>query len=371
MCPTGAEVTSTGCAGASCVATRCASGYVLCASGCCPAPGWTFDTIYSASYGTPSIVLDAADTPHVAHSAESPRGIHYSQLVGGVWVRETVDSATNALRPDITLDLSGSPVIAYYVSSLSSDTAYVSRRTGSGWSPSVIGTSRGDPSFAIHSDGSQFAATLERVSGGTSTIRFHWRRSSTAGWTSYLVSNTTTWMPPRLAVDAAGIAWVAHIDGSGQFVASERTSTFGFTSRLLTYSEPWAFDIAIDDASTEHVVFYDSSNHTIRHARRSGSNWSFQTVDSSGGTPPGSSHFSGVSLAAHGSELHVAYLDFSRGQALRYARRIGGVWNVETVTSAADVLGRTAIAVDTAGNPHIVFPALGGTWGRLRYAVYR
>lgn len=75
--------------------------------------GWKVDR-QSAGEGT-SLVLDAADVPHLATHVRNPPVVQYRSRVNGVWSVEAVDSvdAGGGRGVSLTLDRFGRPVVAY------------------------------------------------------------------------------------------------------------------------------------------------------------------------------------------------------------------------------------------------------------------
>lgn len=120
--------------------------------------------------------------------------------------------------------------------------------------------------------------------------------------------------------------------------------------------------VALDGVEAPHVAYFDFGNGDLRYARKAGGSWILETAD-------GSTHNVGqfVSLAMEGSGVaHIAYLDATTLD-LKYARRSGGVWTREFADSTGIDLGRYAsIALDASGNPHIAY--WNGTVSNLKYA---
>ena len=63
-----------------------------------------------------------------------------------------------------------------------------------------------------------------------------------------------------------------------------------------------------------------------------------------------------TSLALDSSDnLHISYYDVAPNYDLKYARRDGIDWGIETVDSTGDVGQYTSIALDSSDNPHISY----------------
>jgi len=148
--------------------------------------------------------------------------------------------------------------------------------------------------------------------------------------------------------------------------------TYG--QQLVTSQEAWDFDVAVDLGGTVHIIYYaHGSAQIIYEAWNSGllSRVRQAVVENAGGTPPGSTHYSGLSIAVAQGRVHVAYLDFTRGTVLRYAVDSGSGFAPETVAACDDVLGNTSLAIDSTGAPHIAFPWPAPSFAYLGYAVKR
>ena len=103
----------------------------------------------------------------------------------------------------------------------------------------------------------------------------------------------------------------------------------------------WNTSLALGPHGVPHVVYYDRSNHVLRHAWRelpgarqqadaAAGPWQTETVDSDGiiGT------YASVAADEHGA-LHVTYYDETQ-ERLKYANNVGGSWVTEVVDDGAD-----------------------------------
>jgi hypothetical protein len=95
---------------------------------------------------------------------------------------------------------------------------------------------------------------------------------------------------------------------------------------------------------------------TLSSAR---ADWHVETVDSAGNV----GYYPSLAIDADGNP-HVTYFEQTSGE-LRYAKRIGGAWQIEVVpTDYPSSFGGQSMALDSQGRPHIVHfadtPGLGG-----------
>jgi hypothetical protein len=331
-------------------------------------PTWRPELVTTNGGGS-SLLLDASGDPTIAYASHSPRGVYYRTRAGAGWsAPETVDSRTNALEP-VLVD-SGGPVIVNSVSDLNAEQIAAWRRAGS-WSLQASSMSVDRPDIAV-GGGVDHLVGVHRVPGGTSTIRYFSRTSGTASWSAYQEIAFGVGWQVEIGASPSGTVYVLYPDTDQELWFARRTASTPFSSTRITIGPVWDFDVRVDGFGVAHVVYYLASTHQIRYETYSGTSRTRQvTVDTTGGSPPGSMHFNGLSIDVGPSGAHVSYLDFSRGPStLRYAAEVTG-WAPESVTAADDVLGGTSIAVDAADAPHVTFPYPAASFSSLGYAVKR
>jgi hypothetical protein len=120
--------------------------------------------------------------------------------------------------------------------------------------------------------------------------------------------------------------------------------------------------LAVDPQGKPHLSYYDTATGNLKYARKSGAVWTIETAD-------GSANFVGtytsITLDAQGNP-HVSYVD-ETSDDLKYARKSGGAWTTETADGSANFVGYdSSIALDAQGNPHVSH--YDGTTGDLKYA---
>lgn len=110
-----------------------------------------------------------------------------------------------------------------------------------------------------------------------------------------------------------------------------------------------SIDIKLDSQDRVHVVYADTINEKVRHAIKTESGWSIETIDER--KPFG---FIALALDKKGNP-HVAYTDVDKGD-LYYASQQGGAWHVQLLEGGDDLTGwNPSIAVDSLGAVHIAF----------------
>jgi hypothetical protein len=113
----------------------------------------------------------------------------------------------------------------------------------------------------------------------------------------------------------------------------------------------WQSQLRLDSTGHPHILYFDA-NYGIRYARYDGATWHFSETGLWA-----SPYNAGFALDA-ADRAHVTYAVNYGG--IFYATNATGEWETEQITSVA---GACALALDSAGNPHIA--ACGD--GALRY----
>ena len=110
------------------------------------------------------------------------------------------------------------------------------------------------------------------------------------------------------------------------------------------------------------MSYYDGTTNDLKYARKSGGVWTLETAD---GSANNVGLYTSLALDASGNP-HVSYYDGTTND-LKYALKTGGVWTRETADGSANFVGsNTSLALDASGNPHVSY--YDGTTGDLKYA---
>ena len=172
-----------------------------------------------------------------------------------------------------------------------------------------------------------------------------------------------------LAIAPDGSPWLAFVDlagGTAHASVAHRAAGAWTLDPLGTAS---AAAVAIADDGTPYVAYAGSvtgqpagTNGAVL-ASYSGGAWTRTLVAAS-------NRVGYVALAMHGNEPHLAWLD--NGSTVRYARPNGAAFTVEDVDTIT-TLGASfylAIAVDTAGRPHVGYYPYGAAMHAVRDAAW-
>ena len=132
-----------------------------------------------------------------------------------------------------------------------------------------------------------------------------------------------------------------------------------------TVAEGFAFSLVLDANGNPQVLYNnpyvgsypEGPSRPLMYASWTGTNWNIQTVDKHVG-------YGVVALDSSGNP-NVAY---TTGKTVKYASWIGSNWNIQTVDTDS-VLGPSYLAVDSNGNSHISYRAV-GPWPTMASIMY-
>ncbi len=125
--------------------------------------------------------------------------------------------------------------------------------------------------------------------------------------------------------------------------------------------------LAVDGQGNAHIsyIYYLDPNDEpvgdLRYAKRTGSTWSIETVDATGIV----GEYTSLVLDSQGNP-HISYYD-ATNTSVKYAHKSGGSWSIETVESAGQLGIYTSLALDSQGAPRIAYQD--ATNSRVRYAA--
>jgi hypothetical protein len=112
--------------------------------------------------------------------------------------------------------------------------------------------------------------------------------------------------------------------------------------------------LALDDAGSPHISYYDSSNYDLKYAHWTDEGWDIQTVDSAGDVGMCTS----LAMDSMGNP-HISYSN-STDDNLKYARWTGSTWDINTVDSEGLVGYANSLTLDYADRPHISYYEIRG-----------
>jgi len=117
------------------------------------------------------------------------------------------------------------------------------------------------------------------------------------------------------------------------------------------YDHPRRTNIALDSRNIPHICYYEYGSLNLKYAKRRGSYWDIEVVDS-----PVTCY---NSLVLDSNDIpHIAYMVYSEGQpSLRYAKRTKSGWSIDDVDTDRYIRGEIALALNSNDTPYISYRA--------------
>jgi hypothetical protein len=284
--------------------------------------GWNIQNVTEAGAAA-ALALDANGNPHIAFTSSS--GLMYASLKNSVWSFQTVASE-GGYPFSLALDTTGNPHIAYLDASGALDYAYW---TGKSWSTTTVDNSQ---NFAFNT------VSLALDSSGNPHILY-----------GYDVQTENSSKPGTETFYNLGITVkYATLTGSGWSIQTVGSKIVNFGNMVLdSGGNPHFTYVAEQPSNNAHNLIYASWNGQV---------WSNQiVVENYGGT-----EVSYLALNSHNYPL-IEYQDLFPPNNLDYSTALmltgwnGTNWNTQIITTGNQNTG--PLAVDSNGNPHIIYVA--------------
>lgn len=126
-------------------------------------------------------------------------------------------------------------------------------------------------------------------------------------------------------------------------------------------------NIAVDKNNIPHISYYDQGNRDLKYATKLAGSWQAQTLDSEGDV----GEESGIVIDSQGNP-HISYVDATNG-GVKYAVKKGDSWSIQVVDQPDGYQVRAnSIGLDSRDNPHIIYalPSKTGGSNPVKYAYW-
>ncbi|MCX7943382.1 MAG: hypothetical protein N2746_02595 [Deltaproteobacteria bacterium] len=183
-------------------------------------------------------------------------------------------------------------------------------------------------------------------------------------------SGNNVGMYSAIAVDNNGFVHIAYFDATTSDLKYATNSSGVWTTQVVEsqFTSGEYCSIHLDSSNNPHIAYYKRgftpNKGVLRYARRSGNIWNIQTLDDQG---------DGIYVGLFTSifidktdNIHISYFDSSSSD-LKYVNNLGGVWNPPTVIESSGDVGRfSSLVVDDNGVVHVTY--YNNSNATLRYA---
>ena len=295
-----------------------------------------------------SIASDASGTIYLAYYDSANNKLDYTVEVGGTWSSPTViDSGGKYVS--MAVEQNGKAHVAYQDSN--GQKVMYAEKTGSSWSAPVVVDSTGISgqgiSLTVDNQGKSYISYYESVN---SQLRF--ASNANGNWNNEQISGTGL-VAPFTAIamnNVSGRVMIVYYDQTHQILKSVEGSAGAWDAPVnidQVIGAPFSA-IAMDSNLDMHAAYYDKANATLKYAEFAGGVWTTYIVDSS-------VYSNGVCALDLDSfnKVHIAYM--SASSHLMYVTSSGSKWALTALETVGDVGNQNQIAIDSAGNTHIVY----------------
>jgi hypothetical protein len=301
-----------------------------------------------------SLQLDSEGNPHMACGGDH---LYHVWHDGSIWHCDTVDGSWNAgSGASLGLDPAGRPHISY-CGGKDGGVKYASK-DAAGWRTETLCSGGGygscRASLALDESGNPHVAWTEWTELLDSKLKY--ARKLGLGWqieTVDLLGSFLTY--PSLVIDEAGMPHISYSDGDLRYAQKDDAGWHLEVADGSTFRANYT-SIALDSHGDVHISYYDDGRRCLKYARRHGAQWLVETVDTR--------HGEWTSLALDADDLpHISYHSVWQ---LRYAYRDTSGWQIETADYGCSINSGicTSVALGPGNAPHISYY----TEGDLRYA---
>jgi hypothetical protein len=219
------------------------------------------------------------------------------------------------------------------------------------WSTPVViditGITGQGTSIGVDNNGKSYISYQESVN---SQLRF--ASNANGNWANEQITGPGLVSPfTALAMNnVSGKVMVIYYDQTQQILKSIEGSAGAWSTPVnvdAVIGAPYS-SVTMDSNLGMHIAYYDKANATLKYAKYAAGAWTTFKVDSS----VYSNGVCSIDLDAY-NKVHVAYM--SASSRLMYVTSSMSNWSLTPLETVNDVGGQNVVAIDNAGNTHIVY----------------
>lgn len=327
-------------------------------------------------FSSPAIAVDSLGHAHMSYGRD---GLRYATNEGGSWVVATIDSPAYVSHTAIAVDRNDAVHIAYCAAALSGtlvvypfEARYATNRGGS-WTTTVDPNGCAD-GIAVDSGGNVYMTYDSPDNPMEPWDAFLWTvkvaTNEGGSWrTLAVVATTHDGAGTSIAVDDLGHIHVGYADGTTLRYLTNGSGAWTNRSLFTWGYSTYAASLAVDSDGAVHLTSvgttFSSSDVLVEYATNKGGNWTVTPIEA---WTYREGDFPRSALAIGPDDrVHVVYGGGNRN-ILRHATKTPSGWSIETVDSGANAGGSTSVAVDRIGGIHIAYDAGGSSHYEVRRA---
>jgi hypothetical protein len=323
---------------------------------------WIDEVARSSGGISTSLALDAGDQPHVALYDPALPALIYAYKALGMWRYESVTGIRQAGESNaLALDATGQPRIAYY-DHLDDAVKYAVRTGPSTWSLEIVETiSDATPTSLALAAGGEPRICYSNAATG----QLRYAAKVGGSWTIETVGSLNRAHRTSLRLTSTGEPRIAFIHTFSPNNLRYATRTAG-AWLIETVGSPAArASLSLTTTDQPRIAYLDSDDLDLKFATKTGGTWSVELVD------PGRAAGGDCSLVLDPSDNpYISYFDAEmlgpQNGDLRFAKKIGGAWQITTLDEIDDHGSYTSIALDQQGCGHVSY--YDSRAGNLKYS---
>ena len=240
---------------------------------------------------------------------------------------------------------------------------------GSSWTPNAIKNCEGSYCWDTHmviDDNDELHAAYSTNTG--LVVYMHYDGTS---WTSTQVSTGAKVGPVGIALGSNNhphISFTGYHQYCGNGLRLASFDGAAWTTNIIDSGGNKGCDsaIVIDGNDNAYIAYQDRSQSKLKFATNKSGSWITYAPDTGGYNIAYPGYYSSLAMD-HQGQFHIAHYD-SDNDDLRYSTGVpNGAWSTDVVDSSGDTGRNPSIAIDAAGDPHIVYRSWNG-W-KLKYAT--
>ena len=240
---------------------------------------------------------------------------------------------------------------------------------GSSWTPTAIKNCEGSYCWDTHmviDDNDELHAAYSTNTG--LIVYMHYDGSS---WTSTQVTTGAKVGPVGIALDSNNHPHIS-FTGYDQYCGNGlRLASFdgaSWSSNIIESGSNKGCDsaIIIDGNDNAYIAFQDRDQAKLKFTTNKSGSWITYAPDTGGYNIAYPGYYSSLAMDDQG-QFHIAHYD-NDNDDLRYSTGVpNGAWSTDIVDSSGNTGRNPSIAIDAAGDPHIVYRSWSG-W-KFKYAT--
>lgn len=374
---------------------------------------WSTEVIEAVSgSGNPtSLAVDSSGKVYIAYYDSSNGDLKYAKGSKGSWAVTKVDGASTSVGKYLSLAVSSTKNVSIVYWSSTDDTWKYALYKSGFWSLSDIDLGSSEEGFysSIVLDASGNPSIVLGTSNSSNLSLFYGYKNGSSAWDldvleqgrdvgsycslkldpstqiPYIAYEDTTDSSLFLAIKKSGVWTTDKVVLNGEYpfidIASDKTLHLSYlVSNTLMYqkrssSGTWGaaetiaskvgyHSLVVDSSGVSHVAYYKSDTYDLMYAKKSGSSWVSESVDTDGSV----GLYPAIDVDSTGN-VYVCYKD-STNSDLKCATRSSstGLWTLEKVDGDGfDVYSSISVDVSSSGRLHVAYRD--DTNSLLKYSV--